>query len=73
MKDELCSCGEPLHYTNTHHRELVQELVNRLGSDILVRAPSGSYMVPRHYIALHGLKSVRLSELAARYGWRRIP
>jgi hypothetical protein len=43
---------------------VVEEAVSRLGPDVVVTGPDGSYSVQRHYIALHGLKTCELETLA---------
>lgn len=49
-------------------RPKVESLVADLGPNIIVSARGRSFMVPRHWIALHGLKSVELAGLAQQYG-----
>lgn len=74
-KDEsirMCACGRPLHYTNVESRAYVERMVQRLGEHVLVTMPTESYLVPRHYIALHGIKATELSTLAEKYGWEQI-
>lgn len=66
---ELCPCGRPLHYTNPKDEAAVKDLVERLGELQPVHTPYGSAMVPRHYIALHGLYAPELPLLKKRYGW----
>lgn len=66
----MCACGQSLHYSDPVMRQMVAELVDALGPDVTVEVPGvGSFRVPRHYIALHGVKAVDLPALAARYGW----
>lgn len=55
VDEEMCACGKPLHYTSPDVQARVQELVDRLGPDIKVHVAGKSHLVPRHYIALHGL------------------
>ncbi len=69
-----CLCGKPLHYKDVELQERVEELVEMLGEYIPVRV-SGSkieYFVPRHYVALHGLKGCDLENLAQVYGLKRV-
>jgi len=40
---------------------------------VAVRTPDGCWLVPRLYIACHGLKAAELPELAGRYGFERAP
>jgi hypothetical protein len=68
-----CACGQPLHYTNPHVQRTVEKFVAELGETVTIRTPYGSWPVPRHYIALHGITAADLPTLAERYGWREIP
>ncbi len=58
-----CACGEKLHYTDPEKQKRVQALVDQLGEFIKVEHNYKTYLVQRHYIALHGIKAVDLSEL----------
>lgn len=60
---EYCACGKPLHYTDATMREMVQKLVDQLGEEIPVIYGHKTYMIPRHFIALHGLKALNLPKL----------
>ena len=62
-EDEVCACGRPLHYVNAAHRRWVEEQIRLLGKDVTVRVGARSWMVPRHYIALHGLAARELPTL----------
>jgi len=63
MEDEVCACGRPLHYANANHRRWVEAQILLLGTYVKVTVEGRSWMVPRHYIALHGLKAVELPTL----------
>lgn len=56
-----CPCGRPLHYSDPHVRELVEQQIADLGEKILMTvAETGrKFLVPRHYIALHGIAGPR--------------
>lgn len=58
-----CPCGRPLHYTNPKIQEVVETLVRDLGENIPVTVGEKTYLVSRHYIALHGLKASELPDL----------
>lgn len=60
---KLCHCGKPLHYTSQAAREFVDELVREKGETILVTVNGHTWLVPRHYIALHGLKGHEVDKL----------
>lgn len=61
----LCHCGKPLHYSDPELRKTVEKLVSELGAYMSVHnlADGKTYWVQRHYVALHGIKSVDLSTL----------
>lgn len=60
---ELCACGRPLHYSDPASQAQVQTLVDRLGADVEVTVGNRSWLVQRHYIALHGIKGADLPTL----------
>lgn len=65
-----CPCGQPLHYQDDEKRRLVQALVDDLGEDVPVQVEGkGTFLMSRHYIALHGLKAEDVDLL----GFPRLP
>jgi hypothetical protein len=60
---KLCHCGKPLHYTDRALEDHVEEMVSRLGEFLEVEVSGRKFLVPRHYIALHGLKGVDVASL----------
>jgi len=56
----MCACGRPLHYENDESRQFMERLVAESGEHIKVTREHRSWMVPRHYIALHGLAAEEL-------------
>lgn len=42
---------------------MVEELIRQFGPDIVITTPQGSWLVPRHYVALHGIKAWELPSL----------
>lgn len=71
MAEELCPCGRPLHYSRPDLRLLVEALVKTLGPSVAIHTAAGSWLVPRHYIALHGIRSEDLPMLADLLGFQR--
>ena len=64
MNDELCHCGKPLHYLEQTDRAAVELLIATFGRTTRVTVLGGdTYLVPRHYLALHGLKADELGSL----------
>jgi hypothetical protein len=66
--ERFCHCGKPLHYTDPAIQASVQKLVDELGESIPVTTRGRTWLVPRHYIALHGLKAGD----AARLGFQEV-
>ncbi len=60
---ELCHCGRPLHYSDAEIRKIIERLIEREGPTILVTVDQRSWLVPRHYIALHGLRATEIASL----------
>lgn len=69
---ELCPCGKPLHYTVPSIERMVRELVRMCGETVDVICDNVTYQVPRHYIALHGIKAQELPKLAKRFKWKTV-
>jgi hypothetical protein len=74
MGVKFCACGGPLHYSDPHNRELVERQIAELGECVSVIniATKRTFMVPRHFIALHGIKAGELPDLAERYGFEEV-
>lgn len=60
---ETCYCGKPLHYTDAKVEAFVREMIATLGETIVVYVGKRAFRVPRHYIALHGLKGAEVDRL----------
>ncbi len=68
-----CPCGLPLHYATPEAAEYMDRMVAELGERIAVEVLTrGTFLVPRHFIALHGLKAEDLPALAEIYGFERV-
>lgn len=50
-----CACGYPLHYTSPIVQAIVERYIATLGPDLSVQCGDRTWLVPRHYLALHGL------------------
>lgn len=70
---DLCDCGRPLqlHYSDPRNLRAIEALIADLGLTVVLHVSKGSWRVPRHYIALHGIRPSELPELAKKYGWAR--
>lgn len=60
---ELCHCGKPLHYSDPKIKAFVDKQIEKLGTHVNVVCMNKNYLVPRHYIALHGLNAYDLDSL----------
>jgi hypothetical protein len=63
---ELCHCGQPLHYADPAARRAVEKLIELQGECVPITAGERTWLVPRHYIALHGIKAEELPTLGFR-------
>lgn len=71
----MCACGQPLHYTDPTRGTFVERMVEKFGDLVKITSlepDRRSWLVPRHYIALHGLQYAELPELAKRYGFEEV-
>lgn len=65
--EPMCACGRPLHYSDPAVQRFVERLIAHLGVEIRVVVPDGRvFLVPRHYIALHGVTAWELPTLGFR-------
>ncbi len=62
-EEKKCACGKPLHYSDPANQEIVQRYVDELGEYERVSVGGRTWLVPRHFIALHGLKARELPTL----------
>ncbi len=60
---ELCACGKPLHYNDPQAEAYVRRMVAEHGECVRIQTVSGIWLVPRHYIALHGIRAKELPYL----------
>lgn len=72
MTSQRCACGQALHYGDPGIEARVQETIDALGPTVDVPTALGTWVVPRHYYALHGIVVAQLPELARRYHWERL-
>lgn len=70
---ELCLCGQPLHYSDPKLQRMTERMIGAYGVNVKVQIAGRAYMVPRHWIALHGLKAREVPVLAKKYGWEEVP
>jgi hypothetical protein len=64
IKPGYCACGEPLHYQNKVVEKVVMDYIEKLGEMVEIVVPSGTFLVQRHYVALHGVEAKDLDRLA---------
>ncbi len=65
---EMCHCGKPLHYNSQEVRGMVEAVIRQCGANQKVTVGKRTWLVPRHYIALHGIKGA----LMETYGFKEI-
>jgi hypothetical protein len=66
-----CPCGE-VHELSAAVRGAYEPVTAALPPDAVINVKGvGSWVVPKIYIAVHGLKADELPELAERYRWVR--
>lgn len=58
-----CFCGRKLHYSNDEAQTFVTRCCAKLGELVKVTTPDGDFAVPRHFMALHGLKGAEVSSM----------
>lgn len=61
--EELCHCGQPLHYTDEVVEAFTRDLIKTLGPTVKVNVGTRTWEVERHYIALHGVRAAELPDL----------
>jgi hypothetical protein len=66
-----CPCGLPLHYKHPLIEKLISGIVADKGEFMPVETPYGTWLVSRHFIALHGLDTETLPSVAERYGFKK--
>lgn len=59
----MCPCGKPLHYSSAGLEAVVRRFIAELGPTIPVTVDGRTWRVPRHWIALHGLRASELPNL----------
>lgn len=67
-----CPCGRPLHYRDRQIALTVARFVEELGPTVPVTVGSRTWLVPRHFIALHGFKAAEAEQVARRYGFAEV-
>ena len=58
-----CACGQPLHYADLKLRREIEQTIARTGAELLVACGQRTWIVPRHYLALHPTKPIDLPNL----------
>jgi hypothetical protein len=70
MTDFACCCGNQHYFSPVTVAYMARVLADK-GPLQTVTTTHGSWLVPRVYIAAHGLKETNVSELAETFGWQR--
>lgn len=58
-----CACGQPLHYSDPKLRREIEQTIARTSEELLVACGQRTWIVPRHYLALHPTKPIDLPNL----------
>jgi len=58
-----CHCGQPLHYSNPETQRYVEALVAQQGPSVPISCEGRTWLVQRHFIALHGIRGSDLPHL----------
>lgn len=67
-----CCCGLGHTFQTLLVFRYLTRMIAELGPVIRITTPIGTWMVPRIYIAAHGLRAQDLPHLAEKYGWPRL-
>ncbi len=59
----MCHCGRPLHYPNIATRAFMELVVASQGEYIRITVAGRTWLVQRHYAALHGIVAAKLPSL----------
>jgi hypothetical protein len=75
VSDDLCPCGVPVDAHGRDRRQLaiVRRHILERGPLVVVVSADGKWLVPRIWIALHGIVGAELPALAERFGWSPAP
>lgn len=54
---DRCPCGRPwMHYSNLENQRYTEGMVRRLGPTLQWTVSGRTWLIPRHYLAQHGLQ-----------------
>jgi hypothetical protein len=67
-----CPCGSQ-HTLSWDSWVAYERVTEGQPPTVMIATPEGSWLVPRLYIACHGLKASEVPALAKQYGWEQGP
>jgi hypothetical protein len=70
MTNQVCPCGA-VHELSAGTRATFENVTAGLPLTVVVEVSGVRWLVPRIFIAAHGLKAAELPTLAAMYGFKR--
>jgi hypothetical protein len=73
MMARRCACGRALHYLRPAWQDYVERSIAACGPTVAVATPNGTWLVDKHFYALHGISLATLPQLAAVFHWPRVP
>jgi len=63
LDNEICHCGRVLHYYDPQVEATMRRLVKSHGAFMPITVGNRTFLVQRHYVALHGVQGANLPEL----------
>ena len=69
---DVCACGRPLHYASGASRRAIERIIAAVGPTLAIMAQGQTFLVPRHYVALHGVSSLTLATVARDLGFQMV-
>lgn len=71
MSGPRCPCGA-IHEFSAETRAVFLRMLLNYGTESKITTPQGTWMVPKVYIAAHGLRADELPHLAKVYGFKKV-
>lgn len=71
-ENNMCACGQPLHYADKKRRMMVEMYNKNFGEYMAKKVGNKTYLVQRHFLALHCPKDIDLVELAPKLGFKEV-
>jgi hypothetical protein len=69
---DYCPCGRPLHYNDPLVERAMRNQIAQFGPNVERHYQGRTWLVPRHYAALHEIKLEDLPALAQELGFTEV-